>query len=173
MERQVKIFIAVSMVFILLVGMAMYSAWFKKEKDNANISVLDPNDPLLLKAKEQATATIDTLQMLFPDHQEHSYIRFPYKFKDAEIHLWATLKDIAPDHADATIEPGPYAPGFIQGNEDIQLAISRVEDWLVEMEDGSIRGGFTTQALLLSQMKQPGANTDSLQQLLDQFVDRY
>lgn len=173
MERQVKIFIVVTLVFVMLAGLAMYSAWFKKEKDNANIAVLDPKDPLLIKAKDQAKATLDTLQILFPRYEESSYIRFPYKFKGAEIHLWADLTEIAPDHANATIKPGPYAPGFVQGTEEVQMAISRVEDWLVELEDGRIRGGFTTQALLMSQMQKPNANTDSLELLLSNFVDRF
>lgn len=173
MERQVKIFIVVTLVFLMLVGLAMYSAWFKMEKDNANIEVLDPSDPLLIQAKQQAAATIDTLQLLFPDHKESSYIRFPYKFKGAEIHLWADLTEIAPDHANATIKPGPYAPGFVQGTEDVQMAISRVEDWLVELEDGRIRGGFTTQALLMSQKQKPDVNVDSLELLLSNFVDRF
>ena len=171
MERQVKIFIVVTLVFMLLVGLAFYSAWFKQEKDNANISAIDPNNPLLLEAKNMAEKNMDSLFVLYANYPEHTYVRFPYKYKDAEVQIWAEVQELARDHVSVMIKPGPYAPGFITNEQEIQLSIDRIDDWLVET-GSTIRGGFTTQAILLDQMTRQKTNTDSLQQELDRFQDK-
>lgn len=171
MERQVKIFIVVTLVFMMLVGLAFYSAWFKQEKENANISAIDPNNPLLVKAKGLAQTHLDTLFVLYANYPEHTYVRFPYKYKDAEVQIWAEVQELARDHVSVMIKPGPYAPGFVTDEQEIQLSIDRIDDWLVET-GSTIRGGYTTQAILLDQMNREGANTDSLQGQLNRFQDQ-
>lgn len=156
---------------MVLVGLAFYSAWFKQEKDNANISAIDPNNPLLIEAKNMAEKNMDSLFVLYANHPEHTYVRFPYKYKDAEVQIWAEVQELARDHVSVMIKPGPYAPGFITNEQEIQLSIDRIDDWLVET-GSTIRGGFTTQAILLDQMTRQNTNTDSLQQELDRFQDK-
>ena len=53
----------------------------------------------------------------------------------------------------------------------LELRIERIEDWLAELPDGKIRGGYTTQAFLLIEMKKPASNRDSLEAELGKFED--
>ena len=155
----------------MLVGLAFYSAWFRQELENTNISAIDPNNPILLQAKDRARQDLDTLFLLYANYPEHTYVRFPYIYKDTEIQLWAQVDELARDHVSITIKPGPYAPGFITDEQEMQLSIDRIDDWLVET--GSIiRGGYTTQAIILDGLNRPQANTDSLQLELQKFKDQ-
>lgn len=170
MERSVKIFIGVTIGVLILIGLGFYSSWFKSQKAVENLTFINETDPLLVNAKQKGAATLPTLYALFDSMPQACYVRFPYKAEGLEVHLWAPVKELKKDYAEVEIAPGPGVPSVITEKQTRQIATGQIEDWLVEMPDGTIQGGYTTQALLRAQLNKTGAPKDSILRQLQSFL---
>lgn len=171
MERPVKIFIAVTIGVVILIGLGFYSSWFKSEKAKENLTFINEQDPLLLNAKQKGQATLPEFFKLFNTHPNSSFVRFPHLVNDLEVHIWAPVNELTNDYAEVTITPGPDMPSVITEKQTLQLATGQIEDWLVTLPNGTVRGGFTTQAILLNALKRESSPKDSIEKQLDLFQD--
>lgn len=172
MEKQVRIFVGITIGMILIIALVFYGVYENKEAVKAKIEVIEPDNALLLAAKDRSEATIDTLEALYPANTNNTFVRFTFgKPGEEGIHIWAKVSELATDHVTidlTTVDKGLRLP--IQGKE-MQLSIDQIEDWIIDLPNGKIRGGFTTQALLISKMNAEVAAKDSIQQQLQQFSD--
>lgn len=162
MDKPLKFFLLFSIVFLGLL-LVFNLAILKDRSLQQKEAQLDPDDPLLVKAKEKATETIDTLFELYPRFPENTFVKLAYTKKDeSTIHLWAKVLRLERDHAELEIE--------VDGkSENHYLPVEQIEDWLVETGNGKVRGGFTTQVILIREKQNnKKSNTDSL---LQNFLD--
>ncbi len=171
MERSVKIFIGVTIGFLVLIALGFYASWFKSQKATENLTFINEHDPLLLNAKQKAAATLPVFYKLMDSTNQPGFVRFPYKVNDLEIHIWAKIVSLNPDFVEVEIVPGPQMPNVITERKVLQIATGQMEDWLMETDGGMIRGGYTTQALLQNQLDRANAPTDSIEAQLLLFQD--
>jgi Uncharacterized protein conserved in bacteria (DUF2314) len=162
LDISVKIFLIITSLFA-----GIYLLAFFGRSNLPEIEVLDPSDPLLKDAKNKAAETIavfDSLQPLFPNN---TFVRFKFvNAKNEEEHVWgrvmeknkAALK--ITDINKKTERDNPAYPKFYD------LSLEQVEDWLVEVGNDSVKGGFTTQVILLRKLQdQPEKRDETLAQL--------
>jgi uncharacterized protein YegJ (DUF2314 family) len=165
-DKPLKIYLVITAVFLLVLGLAVYASVDFQNRKMAKLSFLDSADPLLPKAKARATETLDTLRVLFPQYPEKCYVKFPVMINELEEHRWGMLTELASDHV--SLIPGEPGSEKAEGRE-IQIPIEQVEDWLVELPEEKVRGGFTTQLILQRQAEK--GNADAAKQL-QLFTDR-
>jgi hypothetical protein len=162
LDISVKIFLIITSLFA-----GIYLLAFFGRSNLPEIEVLDPSDPLLKDAKNKSAETIavfDSLQPLFPNN---TFVRFKFvNAKNEEEHVWgrvmeknkAALK--ITDINKKTERDNPAYPKFYD------LSLEKVEDWLVEVGNDSVKGGFTTQVILLRKLQdQPEKRDETLAQL--------
>lgn len=105
------------------------------------------NDPILREAEARARRTLPDFLRLLPLHPGRAYVRFAFPPDGGETeHLWARVEGYAGGVFAVRVETPPAAH---EGPFEAERAVPRdaVEDWQVEMDDGTIRGGFTLHAL--------------------------
>lgn len=115
---------------------------------------IDPDEPLLLRASDQARARIPRLFELWPDAAE-AHVRFPFESQPADEeegieplveHLWGKVLTLAPRSVSVRVLTPPVYGTLEQ--ETLELPLANVSDWEVELRDGSLEGGFTTRAMV-------------------------
>jgi uncharacterized protein YegJ (DUF2314 family) len=161
-DKPLKIYLVVTAIFLFVLGLAVYNAIDFQDRKMAKLYQVDPADPLLPKAKAKAAATMDTLAVLFPQYLEKCYVKFPVVINDLEEHRWGMLTELGTDHV--SVIPGEPGSEKAEGRE-IQLPIEQVEDWLVELPNGKVRGGYTTQLILQRQAEKGDADAKKQLQL--------
>ena len=126
----------------------------------------------MIKAKQQAVKALDTFFMLYPQHADSAFVRFAFEpTRDHVEHLWGKVKTLNSAHVNIQLKrkeglEDVYYP------EELELKVDRIEDWLIHLNNGNIRGGFTAQAMLQKERENPKANPDSIQSQLEKFADR-
>jgi hypothetical protein len=74
------------------------------------------------------------------------WVKFPIRDEAGEEeHVWGLLMAMDTDSLRCTLETPPVSVAKPKTNE-FSVPLSDVEDWQVLLDDGSIRGGFTTRA---------------------------
>ena len=118
--------------------------WFSNRRLAEKGTPIAVDDPLMLEAYAKARASLDTLRELVAASNEAA-VKFPLPNAAREIeHVWGDVVSIDADRVSARIVtpliegPTPDAP--------VDVSLADVEDWQVTLEDGRIRGGFTTRA---------------------------
>lgn len=163
-----RILLLLTFFVALIGGFAWYAATLKYEKDTAHLQFVDPSNPLWAEAKNEAAATIDSFVALYPQYPDNSFVKFSHNgvsgFKED---IWAKVTSMGPGYVSVTIETK-----YLKDKDAIntkELPLGQLVDWMVELPSGQIRGGFTTQALLLIKMQQQDTNADSSLAL---FIDK-
>ncbi len=171
MDKPLKYFLIISAVFVFLVGVFVWGTWTSRSDFPNEYAVVDETDSRMAQAKRKASAALDTFFALYTHHTDSAFVRFSFEPTRNHIeHLWG--KVLALDSARVKIQLKRK-----EGSEDIfypeelELKIERIEDWLIHLDNGSIRGGFTAQAMLLKEKERPQANADSLESQLQKFKD--
>jgi len=104
------------------------------------------NHPLLLEARRKAVATLAMLRQLHADHPSSSQIRWASapNYTIAEWQ-WLDVIDLGPEYCIVAV---PALPDDAAANTPTPLPVNiqDIIDWRVRLPDGSVRGGFTTQA---------------------------
>lgn len=107
---------------------------------------VDPKNPLWRMSTRRAQETIPLMKQLHADKTLEVMVKYPLVTSAGEReHLWGILVDLTGSEMKVTIETPPVTDdkplpdGFI-------VPIEELEDWQVDLPDGKIRGGFTTQA---------------------------
>lgn len=166
-----RILLLLTFFVALIGGFAWYAATLKYKKDTAHLQFVDPNNPLWTEAKAKAAASIDTLVALYPQNPSNTFVKFSHNgvsgFKED---IWAKVSDMGPGYVGVTID-AKYLVDKDSENKR-QLPLGQVIDWMVELPNGKVRGGYTTQALLLLKAQKEG-NTDdaSLSSFQDKLQD--
>ena len=104
------------------------------------------DDPLLAAAEKKARATLPAFLALLPEHAGRALVKFAWTPETGGTeHLWARVERREGDRLHVQVETPPVAPGPFDLARRVDLA--EVEDWQVELLDGTIRGGFTVHAM--------------------------
>ncbi|GIV34853.1 MAG: hypothetical protein KatS3mg031_2388 [Chitinophagales bacterium] len=171
MDRPLKFFFIVTGVFVLLAGIIIVLMIFSAPQEN-RLPRIEEQHPLMIHARQQARQTLDTFVALYAQYPNQAFVRFSFEPVPGHVeHLWAkvlkvdslmvTAELLHKGEADEVFYP-PY----------VALHLLKAEDWLIELPDGTIRGGFTTQAILLMDRNNPSADTAAISQRLKPFSDR-
>lgn len=111
-----------------------------------SIPVAD-DDPLMLEALAKARATMAQFLRLYPDHQTDSIVKF-LLVTDSGVKesVWADLVEIIGNDARVYIRTPPvHQTAPLERARTVPVA--EIIDWQIEFRDGTLRGGFTNQAL--------------------------
>ena len=124
-----------------IVGVVLYHKWRFR-----NVMWISCGHPLMREAQRKAQASLDILRA------EHDPVRAPalVKFRLASGNdepselVWAELRALGSESFTASI---PTTPISQRGafDDPITLPLAQILDWQVMREDGTIRGGFTSQ----------------------------
>lgn len=167
-----RLFFLVTFFMVLIGGFAWYTATVKYRRDTAHLQFVDPANPLWATAKARAKATIDTLYAYYPQYPNASFAKFsndgPSGFRED---IWAPIIALGPGFVKVKIDPKYLTDQ--QKNPERELPTGQLLDWMIQLPNNSIRGGFTTQALLTLQLEQKKAASaaDSLRADLALFQD--
>ena len=125
---------------VLLFGAAF---WFGRRGAAAAVPV-DPHDPLWIAAIERARATVNDMRALQQSGHE-VWVKFALPTASAECeHFWGRIERLQDEALVVAVETKPVSGGAVARQVTVQTG--ELEDWQVELADGSIRGGFTTRA---------------------------
>ena len=107
---------------------------------------IDPNDPQWTAAVNKARAGVGLLRELHSNTSLEPFIKYRFTTSaDEKEHVWGRLLGLTENSMRVTLETSPIAHrGELP--EELTLPLKALEDWQVELPDGRIRGGFTTQA---------------------------
>jgi len=134
--------IAAAMVAILLVRRWLVAHPFGLKP----LDVRD-DDPLLREAEARARKSLPAFLRLLPDHMGRAYVKFAFATDAGTTeHLWARVEAREGDRLRVQVETPPRDHGGAFEAERT-LAPADLEDWQIEMEDGTIRGGYTLHAM--------------------------
>ena len=135
---------SLSLVLVLL-GIAIL-VWVGLKYATPGGSPIVPDDPLWIAAVERARATIP--EML--EHQRQGrevWVKFPVPTGSGRNeHVWGRITELQGELLQCTIETPPASPASREALGVTEIPATEIEDWQVELEDRSIRGGFTTRA---------------------------
>jgi hypothetical protein len=107
---------------------------------------VDPDSEEWRNALNQAQATIPTLREIQRTTQESILVKYALASSSGDVeHVWGELQKLDDTTFRATLET-PMLSGPPASDPPFELPVSSIEDWVVTLPDGSIRGAFTTQA---------------------------
>ena len=133
-----------AVLLLLLVFGAIF--WFMRRNAAAAVAI-DPTDPIWTAAIERARATMHGMRALQQSGHE-VWVKFPLRPPGGEReHFWGRIEQLQDDVLVVTVETRPVAAGTVP--RQVTVPTSELEDWQVQLADGSIRGGFTTRAQAL------------------------
>ncbi|MDZ4845478.1 MAG: DUF2314 domain-containing protein [Chitinophagales bacterium] len=171
MDKPLKYFLIISAVFVFLVGVFVWGTFTSNTEIQNEYAVVDETDSRMLQAKKQAVTTLDTFFALYPQHADSAFIRFSFEpTRDHVEHLWGKVKSLDKAYVNIQLKrkeglEDVYYP------EELELKIDRIEDWMIHVANGSIRGGYTAQAMMRKEKENASVNTDSLQKQFEKFID--
>ena len=131
---------------LFLVAAALAAlVWFGVRHTADEPTAISPEDPLWRAAIARARATIATMRELH-DEGRVVWVKFPFGKPAADReHVWGLLLAMETDSLRCTLETPPRAVPAPQPSE-LVVPLRELEDWQVLLDDGAIRGGFTTRA---------------------------
>lgn len=167
LDISVKIFLIVTALFA-----GIYLLAFFGRSNLPEVEYLNPADPLLIDAKKKAAETLVVFDSLQPLYANNSYVRFRFvNAKNEEEHVWGRVvekNNLALKVSDINKKSerdNPVYPKFYD------LSMEQVEDWLVETGNDSVRGGFTTQVILLRKLQEQPQQREEILKQLGLFID--
>ena len=86
-------------------------------------------------------------------------------------HVWGELQKISDRSFTASLAT-PLVGGKAASPPPYELPLTALEDWQIELPDGSIRGGFTTQAQIALTREAGGRLPPHVASLEGRFIDR-
>lgn len=170
MDKPLKYFLLISAVFAFLIGVFVWGTWTSRMEIPVNYPIIDETDNGMLQAKRKAASTLDTFLLLYPNHADSAFVRFSFEpARNRTEHLWG--KVLALDSVRVKIQLTKEDSEETNYSAVQELRIRQIEDWLIHLDNGTIRGGFTAQELLRKEKEKPQSNIDSLEAQLRKFKD--
>lgn len=107
---------------------------------------IDPASPEWQAAVLKARASVPLLRELFADRSAPVLVKYPVvNARGEREHVWGELSEIAETTFRARLET-PLIGGAPATPAPSDLALAELEDWMVLLPDGTVRGGYLTQA---------------------------
>ena len=135
-----------SLLIYLAVGLLAVIAvrWIRAKRG----SPIDPNSSAWQHATSRAQSTMHLLEQLWSERPQGIWVKFPLLNKQGDReHVWGELESIGAESLTAKLAT-PLLRGGPTAGTTCTVARADLEDWQAELQDGRIRGGFTTQAEL-------------------------
>ena len=127
--------------FVTLAIVAL--VWVGLKYATPRATPISPDDPIWVAAVARARAGFSEVL----GHREAGrelWVKFPLGTEAGTTeHVWGRVISVADGLVECTLETPPVA-GSARGVTEVD--VHDIEDWQVELEDGTIRGGFTTRA---------------------------
>lgn len=134
------------------------------------VAVAD-DDPLMLEARQKARVTLSRfLDELLPAHPQDSMVKFALETSDGSVeNVWADVVAVSGERLSVLVRTLPSAGS----GEPLTSEIGRGEilDWMVELPDGTLRGGFTNRALFAIYAREVGRTHPDAEEQLARFRD--
>jgi len=129
------------------------------------------DDPLMLKAVDNANSTFLKFLEIYPEHKSDSMVRFRFETDtEAVENLWGDLLEINEHEATVYLRTPP-----IHHNGELERTMSiernQINDWMVEFKDGTLRGGYSNRALFKIYEREEGWLHPKLLAHLDRFKE--
>jgi hypothetical protein len=110
--------------------------------------LIDPNSIEWTTAVSKARSTLPILHELHETDNNAAWVKYEVKTTEGTTeHVWGELQYLGEDSFRATLET-PLVTGEPVDDMNEALPLSALEDWLVTLPDGTVRGAFTMQVEL-------------------------
>jgi uncharacterized protein YegJ (DUF2314 family) len=132
---------------------------------------VEPGDPIMTQAVRRAKETFDEFRKLYPAHQEGSMVKFSFQTDQGVTeNLWGDLMELGVAYARvyARTLPVEHHGGF---DRQMEIPVQTIVDWMIELPDGTLRGGFTNQALFKIFERQEGCMHPKFESHMRRFQD--
>jgi uncharacterized protein YegJ (DUF2314 family) len=129
------------LIYLCVAFIAVLAArWIRAQRGTS----VDPESAEWRAAVLKAQSSVGSLSQLLAERQA-PLIKFALRDKRGEAeHVWGDLKALTTTHFTALLAT-PLLDGSALAGSTHCLPVEQLEDWQVELPDGRIRGGFTTQ----------------------------
>jgi hypothetical protein len=154
-------------LFALFFGVPLYRRW--RARHGLWISC---GHPLMREAQRKAQASLDVLRAAHQGQHTPVLVKFRLGAGDEAPELvWAELCGLGRDDFTARVLT---APAFQRGDwsEPVTLPLAQLLDWQVVLDDGSIRGGYTSQVEIRLRRQAGKRLPEALAAMSGRFVDR-
>ena len=114
------------------------------------------DDPLMAEARRLAAESMPTLHALFPEHRHDTTVRFALAVKSGKREkVWGDLLELTDTTAKVYLRTPPVEEADIP-DRNMTIPVADIDDWQIEFADGTLRGGFTIQAMFRIFERQEG-----------------
>ena len=160
--------IAIVLIVIVVVGFLLFA--FRPRYATAPPLALAPDDPLLVESVAKARAAIPKLRELFAQRPQNTTVKVPFSSSSGTVeHLWGELRSLADSQMEVfLLTPPATHQGEVERLRSVPL--TDLEDWQVELPDGSIVGGYSMRVMFQRAREQGGGE---LPRDLAQHARRY
>ncbi len=137
-----------SLCGLVIIGLPAlwYTLWGRFSLFEKTVTAIDPNDPLWLESIRRTQEALPELQKLFGEERREAIVKFSFTTDSGDCeHVWGELSEIDGNSMQVKIITPPVAQKS-QIPDVVTVPLSSIEDWHVNMPDGSIRGSFSTLA---------------------------
>ncbi|MGD8237688.1 MAG: DUF2314 domain-containing protein [Armatimonadota bacterium] len=160
---------------VLLAGVVAVHIFWERVVFNPHLYLgampVDDDDPIMLKAREQAAASFAQFRKLYPEHKEDSMVKFSFQTDSGTTeHLWADLLELSETSANVYVRTPPIEHKGPTARTQT-IPVDDIVDWQIEFHDGTIRGGFTNRALFNIFEREEGHLHPKLRGELERFKE--
>ena len=155
---------------LLLIGLGLVFMAFKWWRLRKGFWI-ETGHPLMLEARRKAQASLDVLRELYDVPGTGAQVKFVFPSDEEFVELvWGELLALRTGDFTARIVTPPR---FDRSAFDptVTLPLDELRDWQVRLADGSVRGGFTTQAEIRLRRQAGKPLPPDLAELCGRFVD--
>ena len=131
-----------------------------------------PDDPILLDAKAKARESMARLYQLYPEHPKDTVVRFRLAVPNgADEFVWCDLLELTEQQAKVFLRTPPRQKVEL-AERTMNISSSSIDDWQMELRDGSLLGGFTNQAMFRVYEREEGHLHPAFKEQIARFRDR-
>jgi hypothetical protein len=162
--------IALALLVLLLVGRIVWRILSAPRPAYAPLDI-PVDDEEMNAAMDRARSTIDELVALYRQHPRGAMVKWPFVTSSGTTeNLVGELLGIDGDEARIRLISPPVShTGQLERLHTIRLG--EIVDWVIDMEDGTLRGGFTQRVLFRRGREVWGGLPKELQEQEAKFVD--
>lgn len=133
---------------------------------------ISPDDPVLLDAKQRARESMPRLHELFPTHPKDTVVRFRLDPPGGQAEfVWGDLLELSDQQAKVFLRTPPKQPMQLD-SRTLDIPTATIDDWQIELTDGSLLGGYTNQAKFKVYEREEGHLHPAFREQVARFRDR-
>lgn len=150
----------------------IWERWFSNPFLYLGARPVSPDDPLLMEAKAKAKESMGRLRELFPAHRQDTVVRFRLSIPNgSDEFVWGDLLDLSGEQAKVFLRTPPTQEVAIK-ERTMTITADSIDDWQIELRDGSLLGGFTNQAMFRVYEREEGQLHPAFREQIARFRDR-